>query len=304
MTEGTMSQMDDVSGSAKSKKNASADTSQTTQHTIGEGPAMAKDSVVETDTLITLVRRAPALAALREQPLDRRDLEEHLGVSKPTIHRLTRTFAEMGLVERTNRTYVLTRLGETVADVVAEFTQSVETAYRLAPLLEAIQYRHSTLDITAFADATVTTAEPGDPYRPVRRYYSFVERTESLYGFDTTTPSPKYISTVHQQIRDGMETEFIYQPDVADRLLSEYSDWMTELFESGHFVLRVHPNLPHGLAIFDERIAITNYCETTGALRALIDINSSAAREWAEEVYRDYRAEATNLSEHSELSQR
>ncbi len=253
---------------------------------------MTENPALDTAAFITLVRRAPALAALREQPLDRRDLEECLGVSKPTVHRLTRTLGEMGLVERSNGIFVLTGLGEAVADVVVEFTQSVETAYRLAPLMETFRSQYPTFDVTGFADATVTTAGPGDPYRPMRRYYSLVEETETLYGFDTTTLSPEYIDTVHQQIRDGMETELIYPPAVITQFLSVHPEWMAESVENGHLVLRVHPNLPHGLAIFDDRVAIASYCETTGALRTFIDTDTSAAREWAERVYESYWSEA------------
>ncbi|HET7323365.1 MAG TPA: helix-turn-helix domain-containing protein, partial [Halococcus sp.] len=202
---------------------------------------MAEQPMMDTAALITLVRRAPALAALREQPLDRRDLEEYLSVSKPTVHRLTRTLGEMGLVEKSGGLFVLTRLGEAVADVVSEFTRNVETAYRLAPLFE-IQY--PTLDISAFTDATVTTAVPGDPYRPMQRYYSLVEQTATLRGFDTTVLSPEYVDAIHRQVRDGMETELIYPPAVAAHLLSAHPERVTELFESGHLVFHVHVDLP------------------------------------------------------------
>lgn len=263
---------------------------------------MDKNLAVDTAALITLVRRAPALAALRKQPLDRRDLQECLDVSKPTVHRLTRTLGEKGLVEKPDGRFALTGMGEAVADVVAEFTRSVETAHRLAPLLDILQHPYSTIDVAAFADATVTTAEPSDPYHPMRRYYSLIEQTGTLRGFDTTTLSPEYIDAIHQQIRNGMETEIVYPPTVAARLLSAHPERIEELFESGHLVLRIHPDLSHGLTIFDERIGISSYCETTGALRTFIDTNSFAAREWAETVYESYWTEAERFDARSNLS--
>lgn len=270
----------------KPAQHASRDISRASHYTMAENP------VIDTAALITLVRRASAFAALREQPLDRRDLEKCLDVSKPTVHRLTRTLGEKDLVERSNGVFALTGLGEAVADVTAEFIQSVETAYRLAPLMEAFQHQSPAFDITGFADATMTTAGPGDPYRPMRRYYSLIEETETLRGFDTTTLSPEYIDAVHQQIRDGMETELIYPPAVVTHLLSARPERTAELVESDHLVLRVYADLPYGLAIFDERVAIASYCEMTGALRAFTDTNSPAAREWAEEVYESYWDEA------------
>lgn len=297
-TERTVAQTNAVSMEEKPAQNASGDTSRASHYTRTENP------VLDTAALITLVRRAPALAALREQPLDRRDLETCLDVSKPTVHRLTRTLGEMGLVERSDGIFVLTGLGEAVADVVAEFTRSVGTAYRLAPLLETIQDRYPAFDVAAFADATVTIAEPSDPYRPVQRYCSLIEKTRILRGFDTTTLSPQHIDVVYRRVCDGMEMELVYPPAVASHLLSAYPKRMAEMVESGYLDFRVHADLPYGLAIFDERVAIASYCETTGALRAFIDTDAPAAYEWAETIYDDYWAEAERFEMHSSPSLR
>ena len=271
--------------------------------TISENDPSNEARTLDEAALITLVRRAPALAALREQPLDRRDIEERLGVSKPTVHRLTRTLDEMELVERSNGIFVLTGLGETVADVIGEFTRSVETAYRLAPLLETSRCHYPAVDVAGFADATVTTAEPGDPYGPMRRYLSFIEKSNTLRWFDTTTLPPEYVETVHRQIHDGMNAELIYPPAVISHLYSAHPERVAALVENDRLVLRVHPSLPYGLAIFDERVAVASYCETTGALRTVIDTGSPAGREWAEDVYEEYCAEATELPAQSALIQ-
>ena len=278
-------------------RNAPEDTSQVT-HRLSE-----EDSLLNTPALITLVRRAPALAALREQPLDRRDLEDCLDVSKPTVHRLTRTLGEMNLVERTNGIFVLTKLGEAVADVVAEFTRSVETAYRLTPLIETIQDRYSDFDIAVFEDAIVTTAEPSNPYRPVQRYCSLIEETGTLRGFDTTMLSPQHVDAVHRRVCDGMEAEFVYPPAVAAHLSSTYSERMAEMIESGRLDFRVHTDISHGLVLFDERVGIRSYCETTGALRAFVDTDSPDVREWAETIHDVHWMEAERFEMHSDLSE-
>lgn len=279
-------------------QNAPEDTSRTTHRPREE------DSLLDTAALITLIRRAPALAALREQPLDRRDLEDCLDVSKPTVHRLTRTLGEMGLVERTNGIFVLTELGEAVAGVVAEFTRSVETAYRLTPLFETIQDRYSDFDVAAFEDAIVTTAEPSNPYRPVQRCCSLIEETRTLRGFDTTMLSPQYVDTVHRRVCDGMESELVYPPAVAAHLSSMHPERMAEMIESGHLDFRIHADIPYGLVLFDERVGIRNYCKATGALRAFIDTDSPDVREWAETIYDTYWMKAERFKLHSDLSER
>lgn len=263
-----------------------------------------KNSLLDTPALITLIRRAPALAALREQPLDRRDLEESLGVSKPTVHRLVRTLNKMDLVKRTNGVFVLTRLGEIVADVTAEFTRNVETAYRLTPFLEIIQDQYPGFDVAAFEDAIVTTAEPSNPYRPVQRYCSLVEETRDLRAFDATMLSPQHIDAIYSRVCDGMETQLICPPAVAAHLLSTYPDRMAKIGESDYLDVRVHADISHGLVLFDERVGIGSYCQTTGALQAFIDTDEPNAREWAETIYDAYWTEAERFEMHSDLSQR
>ena len=290
-----ISRTDGVSTDDKAR-NDPEDTPWTTHHLSEE------DSLLDTPALITLVRRAPALAALREQPLDRRDLEECLDVSKPTVHRLARTLGEMGLIERTNGIFALTGLGEAVADVVAEFTRSVETAYRLTPLLETIQDRYSDFDVAAFEDAIVTTAEPSNPYRPVQRYCSLIKETRTLRGFDTTMFSPQHVDTVHSRVCDGMEMEFVYPPAIAAHLSSIYPERMAEMIQSGRLDFRVHADIPYGLVLFDGRVGIGSYCQTTGALRAFIDTDVPDACEWAETIYDAYWTEAERFEMRSNLS--
>lgn len=296
-TTDAMSRLDGVSTEEKVRSDP-ADTSRAT-HSVRE-----EASLLDTPALITLVRRAPALAALREQPLDRRGLEDCLDVSKPTVHRLTRTLGEMDLIERSNGVFVLTELGKTVADVVAEFTRSVETAYRLTPLLEAIHDRYPALDVTEFEDAIVTTAEPSNPYRPVQRYCSLIEETRVLRGFDTTTLAPQHIDAMHRRVCDGMETKLIYPPAVAAHLISAYPERMAKMAESGYLDFRIHADVSYGLVLFDERVGIGNYCKTTGALRAFVDTDVSDAREWAETIYDAYWSEAKSFEMHPNRSSR
>ncbi len=297
-TERTVLQTNTESAEEKAAQNASRTTSRAPHNTMAENPVM------DTTAFITLVRRAPALTALREQPLDRRDLETCLDVSKPTVHRLTRTLSEMSLVERSNGVFTLTGLGKAIADVVAEFTRNVETAYRLTPLLETIQDRYLAFDVTAFADATVTTAEPSDPYRPVQRYCSLIEETRVLRGFDTTTLSPQHLDAVHRRVCDGMETELVYPPAVAAHLLSTHPEQMAEMVESGFLDVRAHADISHGLVLFDERVGVGSYCKTTGALQAFIDTDEPAAYEWAETIYDAYWTEAERFEMHPNPSLR
>ncbi|WP_049899173.1 helix-turn-helix transcriptional regulator [Halococcus agarilyticus] len=258
---------------------------------------------MDTERLIEIVRRAPVLDALQaEGEMDRRELEARLGVSKSTVHRFTRALGEHGLVERSGGEFVLTPLGEVCAEAVATFDASIETAWELAPILRVADAHGVGLDVELFADATVTTAAPGDPYRPVNRFMSLVTETTTLRGLDPASINPLHLDEIHERIVDGMVTDAVFPPSVVENLLTANPDRAAAAFASGNLTLRVHDDLPFGLTLCDDRIGVGVYDDETGLLRLYADTAAPAAYEWAETVYADYHEEAVALAEHDALS--
>jgi predicted transcriptional regulator len=258
---------------------------------------------MDTERLVELVRRAPVLTALQEaESMDRRDLEAHLDVSKSTVHRLTRSLRERGLIEREAGAFVLTPLGAVCAGEVAAFTATIETAWELAPVVTAAETHDIALDVRAFADATVTTAAPGNPYRPVERFMTLVGETDELRGLDPATINPLHIDALYERIVDGMVTEVVFPPSVVEGLLGANPDRAERAFASGNLTILVHDDLPFGLTLCAERVGVGVYDDDTGLLRTYADTDAPAAREWAEAVYANHRAAATPLGEHPDLS--
>ena len=257
---------------------------------------------METDALIEVIRRAPVFAALRERPMDRRDLQEHLGVSRPTVHRLTRALADRGFIERVEGEFTLTALGTTVAVATETFEREVETAHRIAPVLSVVETETPPLDVAAFADATVTSAEPGNPYRPVTRFMSLVAETDPLRGLDPAAINPLHLDDIHERILGGMQTEAIFPAGVVTELIEAVPDRMESVLESGNLTLHTHESLPFGLTLCDERVGIGVYDGETGLRRTYVDTDGPAAREWCEAVYESYRDAATPLAEHADLA--
>ncbi|CQR49463.1 MULTISPECIES: helix-turn-helix transcriptional regulator [Haloferax] len=250
---------------------------------------------IKTDDLVDVVRHGPLLEALLDEPLDRRGIEDRLGVSKATSHRFTRWLDERGLGERTDRRFRLTGLGEVVAEEVLRFEANVRTARRLTPLLDAICDDHDEFVVEPFADATVTVAESEDPYRPVERFVELVRGSETFRGFNTTHMAPLVFGEFHRHVFDETETEIIYRPEIAEKLFETYPERAREAIECGHLRLRTRGELPYGLAIFDDRVGIGGYDETTGLMEVFVDTDAPIARQWAERVYASVRADSVSL---------
>lgn len=253
----------------------------------------------ETDNLIRTVRRSPLLVALSEGPLDRRDIEVRLGVSKPTVHRATRALMELGYVERDDGVFRLTRSGRVVAEAVVTFRRTATAAERLAPFLRTVdgdadpEFR---VAVEAFADAVVTRSEPGHPYRPLNRFMELLDATDRLRGFDTTTVAPGNVDVIQERIVGGMDTEILYPPSVVEGILENDPDAAREAVESGNLVLWLAESLPCGLALFDDRVGLGGYDAGTGTLSVFVDTDDPEAYAWGERTFERYRAAATPLT--------
>ncbi|WP_114578637.1 winged helix-turn-helix domain-containing protein [Saliphagus sp. LR7] len=259
---------------------------------------------MDTERLIELVRRGPVLEALLEEgTMDRREIERRLGVSRSTVHRSTGSLRDSGLVERTDGAFSLTPLGEVCAREVTGLERTVGTAWEIAPILRAARDHDIALDVETFVDATVTTAAPGNPYRPVARFMSLLEDTDTLRGLDPASINPLHIDELCDRIADGMVTEAVFPSAVLEELLVSNPERARTVVESGNLVLLAHDDLPFGLTICDDRVGVGVYDDETGLLRTYVDTDSPAARDWADAVFAEYRSAATTLVEHDELSE-
>jgi len=254
------------------------------------------DGRVDTDLLGDIVRHGPVLEALRQEPLDRGEIEERLDVSRATSHRFTQWLDEQGFVEKVDGRFQLTGRGEAVADEVLRFEANVRTVHRMSPLLDIICEDHQEFVVEPFVDATVTVAEPDDPYRPVERFISLVDESDTFRGFNTTHMAPLVLGEFHQRVFDRTDTEIIYLPHIVEKLFETYPTQATAAVESGHLTLRTRDDLPYGLAIFEARVGIGGYDESTGQMEVFVDTESPIAREWAERVYASVRADSEPLA--------
>ncbi|WP_232703278.1 helix-turn-helix transcriptional regulator [Halobacterium wangiae] len=244
---------------------------------------------------IESIKRADTLDALHEGAMDRADLMATLDVSRTTVHRVVRALEGRGLIVQDGSEFRLTPLGRAVAAEVASFRRGVRTASRLEPLLEAVGDDAAAIDVSLFEDATVTTMAPTNPYGPVGRFMELLVASPSLRGFDTTTIAPVFVDNIRDEILGGMEVDVVYLPAVVDAVVDSYPDEVRAAVDSGRLTLSTHPDLPYGLAIFEDRIGVGGYDAETGMLRAFVDTSDPAAREWALAEYERYREEATVL---------
>jgi predicted transcriptional regulator len=254
--------------------------------------------------LLEIVRRAPALEVLSDAPATPRDLVDELDVSRSTVQRLTNQLAEKDLVERRHGEVALTPAGAVAADELRSFESRVKAACEHSAALAAFHDLDYDFPAHAFADAARTEAVPEDPYRPVKRFMSLLEETETLRGIDPTAVNPLHIDDLQQAIVDGMETDAVLQPEVVSELLANNPKRAQEAFDTGNLTLRLHEDLTFGLTLCDHRVGVGIYDEDTWMLELYVDTADPEAYEWGEDVFADVRAAAEVVDWRAELPQR
>ncbi|WP_416840941.1 helix-turn-helix transcriptional regulator [Haloferax sp. DFSO52] len=288
---GSQDENDDVSRTpSASIVDALLDNARNRRH-LGQRLAEEGDRV-STEELVDIVRHRPLLELLLDGPRDRREIEERLDVSKATSHRFTQWLDTAGLGERIDHRVQLTGRGTAIAEELLRFEANVRTAHRLTPLLDAICDDHDEFFVEPFVDATVTTAEPEDPYRPVERFIELARASRTLRGFNTTHMAPLVLGEFHQQVFEETETELIYLPSIVEKLFETYPEHASEAIERGHLTLRTRDELPYGLVLFDDRIGIGGYDRSTGLMQVFVDTDAPIARQWGERVYESLRADS------------
>ena len=244
--------------------------------------------------MIEFARRVDALDALAIEPLTKRELADVLAVSRPTAHRILAGFEELDAVRPGPNGYELTRFGHVVHDAVGDYRDRVQTAMSLRPLLndlpDGIEF-----DYQLFTDAVVTEATYDDPFRPMNRFIELFEDATQVKGFNRSFLEPMYIELAHERIEAGLESDIIYDPKVIELVLEEYPNLGATALEKDHVTASVHDDLPIAMAIFENRIGIGIHTEAMGTPVAWIDTDDSDAIAWGNQLFEQYRAEATQL---------
>ena len=196
-----------------------------------------RDGGTPIDDIAYLARsehRGPTLIALTVRPRSRSELWEMTGVSESTIRRTLSEFEERDWVSRDGYQYEVTQLGAFVASAMAELIDRVETERKLRDVWRLLPDEETGFTIEMCSDATVTVADPEDPSGPITRFCSLIEETERLRftGLDVAMlDSCK--NELCERIVDGMETELINPPRVANYIRSNCPDLFSEALDSG-----------------------------------------------------------------------
>lgn len=238
--------------------------------------------------------RVPTLVALTERPRSRSELCESTGVSSSTMRRTLDEFGDRLWVRKDGYRYVATRLGVAIATGMEELIGRVETERKLRAVWHWLPAAISELPFETWSAMTVTVADPDAPYRPVERFKSlFRETTTVQFLRPEVALMDLSFDLLYRLLGEGVDVSLIDRPECHAYFLSTYPERSSEMLRQDNFTVLEHDDLPpYGVCLLEDRVVISCYERESGTVRALIDTEAPAVREWAASVYDAHRAEA------------
>jgi predicted transcriptional regulator len=240
--------------------------------------------------------RQRLLAHLVDHPGSPADLAETLSLSRRSVQRHLRQFADRGWAEKADGAYRLTVPGELVAAEHATYVDALDTVERFSPLFAHLPDREHAPDPRLLDDATLVAADAASPQAPVRHYLESVRTFETDRIRMVSAVLSRLFHEVHADLAlDGVHTELVMAADTIDRA-RELNPAEFEIVVSVDVLdLYRHPDeIPVGLTLGDDRVLIGAY-DDDGNLRACVDSANPDLVAWGERLFERYRAQSKRI---------
>jgi predicted transcriptional regulator len=241
-------------------------------------------------------KRVAVLSALATADRELRELSDDLDIPRTTLSENLSSLKERGWVCEQSGTYRATTLGRTVVHALDEMEETLQTAHALEPFFEHVPNTTDDIDVSTLSDATITVADPSEPYGPTQRMQSLVSGPASFRGFSPVI-YPSLGQEFHEEMRDeGLEIEIIFERDVFESVQEEFDSFTPDFSTSDVLHIGLHDgSFAYGLGIVDDQIIIGATADS-GFIEVIVECDNPRALEWAESVYQTYKEDATFLT--------
>ncbi|MEF8781633.1 MAG: transcriptional regulator FilR1 domain-containing protein [Haloarculaceae archaeon] len=255
------------------------------------------DPLAEIEFLARSPNRIGVLAALVEGSHTRRELEERLEVSQPTLGRILGDLAERNWVESEEGHYRATPTGELVEAGITDLRERLETETRLREIVEWLSMDALAFDFRHLGDATITTPTRTRPNAPIQRMLDLLEATDSVSLLSHAFNEQK-LDLVHDRTAAGeLTTRGVFAETAIDAVVAAPSlrRKLRDILASESAEIRVtDAEVPLAVEITDDRVHLLLRDEE-GIVRASLDTDDETVRSWAEDIHERYWADARPL---------
>lgn len=244
--------------------------------------------------------RFDALEVLASERVHKPRLQERLEVSRSTIDRAIRDLESAGFVRREDDGYRLTLYGDLFRECYASFLETAGNVSEAGPLLETLP-PDAPVSTALLDDATIHRSSAPATHRPVSHFEDLLRDASRLRGVSRTISQPTTARRLHDRIVEGeMEAELVVSDELASYMHDQRYDVEREMIVTDRYRLLAVESAPFGLALVDRNDGTTVvtfvYGDSDDLLGTIVN-DTSAAVEWAEDVFQRYRSRAEDISD-------
>lgn len=250
-----------------------------------------------TELLGLLAQRGEYLEAIADGAGGKHELAARFDVSRSTVDRAVRELSDAGLLERSHGEVSLTLSGRLVLAAFRQFRSEVrglaEAADVLAELADDVP-----LDVSLFADATVVSAAPHTPQKPIGELEDVIANATQVRTLANSV-LPDLVSLYRDRIADGeLTADVVVSPDVLDVLVAEHHGDVNDAVSTDRMTLSLAPgSLPYGLVLAslpDQDVVVVICGRET--ITGIVVNDDPSALDWAESRFEAVESDATRLA--------
>ncbi|SHG39477.1 helix-turn-helix transcriptional regulator [Halobaculum gomorrense] len=251
------------------------------------------DSALEEIEFLALsANRVTVLERLAAGPHTRRDLVEATGASQPTLGRILRDFADRRWIIRDDDggEYCATATGRLVAAEFTSLRETVETERRLREVVEWLPTEALGFDLRRLADARITRPSRTRPGAPVGRVLDLLRDADRVRIVSHAFNEGSLDAIRERAVAGELTFEGVFSRTALDAVARDagLGADLRELIAAEGVEIRLHDGpVPLAVTITDDVVHLL-LRDDEGLLRAAVDTDDDAVREWAAEAHERY----------------
>lgn len=257
------------------------------------------DSALEAiEFLARSKNRVAVLNALADGSMERYDLEDTTGISRPTLSRILDDFESRGWVVSSGRRYELTQLGTYVTAEFTDFLGRMRVDGTLGDVVEWLPDQGFSFDLACLTTAQVVRPHKTDALAPTTHIVRRLEAANRAQVLTYTVLPDAFEACWRETVEGSQEVEVVFDPETIATLAADQRsiDRAREMLETGRAAFyRSEKPVPYVLIIADEEVAVICLSGEDGEPRAVIDSDDETVRSWAQSTFEAYRDESVQL---------
>ena len=242
-------------------------------------------------------------------------------VSKPTLYRQfeenpenstgdTHSIVENGWVKDVSESrsaearYAMTPQGRLIHDEMRSlfglFDLMDDVPSELEPFLEVVTKAGVEMDrgvLEELTDAEIYPTTPTNLFGVYPEYIDFLSDVDRIRGI-TWVWSQLFLDSYHTfLVEEDKEVEFIFTSEVAETVVESHTEEWREMLETGNLTVFECDIFPFGITIVENGVAWGYFEPEKGAHEYELITESETVREWAIDVFEEYKKEARDVTQ-------